>query len=152
MKTTRWALLLAVLGTAANGAEVYRSTDANGVPTYSDRPNSNSESIHVATPRAGRAGNTVAARPAAPKPNAAEPGAQPAAANAAAGEPPQQTAAEKSAERAKNCGVARERVSKYAVAHRLYRETAGGEREYLTDGEIDEARARAAADVATWCD
>jgi hypothetical protein len=154
VKTTRWALLLALLGTAANGAEVYRSTDANGVPTFSDRPDANSETIYIATPRAGRPGNTVAARPAAPQANAnaAQPGTQPAAANAAAGQPPQQTAADKAAQRAKNCDTARERAAKYAVAHRLYRDTGNGEREYLSDSEIDDAKAKAAADVATWCD
>jgi hypothetical protein len=140
-----------MLGTVANGAEVYRSTDANGVPTYSDRPNANSVPIYVATQQPGRSGNTVAPRPAAPPANA---NAAPATQQAAAAREPgaQQTPAERAAERAKNCTIARERVEKYAVAHRLYRDAGNGQREYLTDGEIDEARARAAADVSTWCD
>jgi hypothetical protein len=142
---------LALLGAVANGAEIYRSTDANGVPTFSDRPNENSVAVYVAAPRPGRAGNTVTARPAAPPANtaAAAPGTQQAA---AAGERVQQTPAERAAERVKKCGVARERAEKYTVSHRLYRDAGNGQREYLTDGEIDEAKARAAADVATWCD
>jgi hypothetical protein len=155
VKTTRWALLLsALLGTVANGAEVYRSTDANGVATFTDRPNENSVPVYVAAPRAGRPGNTVAARPAAPpaNANAATPGTQQAAAASGADQRVQQTPAERAAERTKNCAVARERVDKYAVSHRLYRDVGNGQREYLTDGEIDEAKARAAADVATWCD
>jgi hypothetical protein len=150
VKTTRWALLLALLGTAANGAEVYRSTDSNGVPTYSDRPNGNSEPIYVATPRPGRPGNTVAPRTAAPPANAAPAAARQTA--AAEQQPPaQQTAAQRDA-RVKNCGIARERAEKFAVSHRLYREAANGEREYLSAAEMDEAKAKAAADVATWCD
>lgn len=147
MKTTRWALLLVFLGTAASGAEVYRSTDANGVPTFTDRPSGNSEPIYVATPRPGRPGNTVAPRSAAPPANAV-----PQAAPAEEQPPAEQVAAERAAARVKNCGIARERADKFAVSHRLYREVANGEREYLSAQEMDEAKARAAADVATWCD
>jgi hypothetical protein len=141
---------LAFLGTVANGAEVYRSTDENGVPVYSDRPDLNSERIYIAT---SRPNDTAASRPAAPaEPAATEPAAgTQQAANAAGEEAPQQTAEERAAERTKNCATARERQEKYATAHRLYRDLGDGQREYLTDGEIDEARNRATADVATWC-
>ena len=158
MRTTRWALLLALLGTAANGAEVYRSMDANGVPTYTDRPNGNSQQIHVATPRAGRPGNTIAPRAPAEAAGAAQTAAR--AATAARGQEPAEpaaeaaapSAAEVAAQRTKNCEIARGRNDKLAVAHRIYREGANGEREYLNDAQMDEAKAQAAADVATWCD
>jgi hypothetical protein len=153
VKTTRWVVLLTFLAAVANGAEVYKSTDKNGVPTYSDRPSENSQPVFVATPRAGRSGNTAAARPdgAQPNPTAPQPGAQQAA---AAPKPPAadaQTPEERAAERTTKCAAARERAEKYTAAHKLFREGTNGEREYLTDGEIDEARARAAADVSTWC-
>ena len=148
MKTTRWALLFALVGTVAHGADVYRSTDANGVPTYSDRPDGKSERVYVATPRAGRPGNAIASQPAAAPANAARSSTQ----QSAATEGAQQTTVEKAAERVKNCATARERQQKYSISHRLYREVANGEREYLTEGEMDEAKGRAAADVATWCD
>jgi hypothetical protein len=142
-------LLSALLATfAAHGAEVYRSTDANGNVRYSDRPDGdNSQSVYVATPRAGRPGNTIAPRQAA-KPAAGEKAAKD-------GEQTGQrepTAQELAAVRAKNCQTARERQDKYAVAHRLFREQPNGEREYLSDAEIDEAKAKAAEDVKTWCD
>jgi hypothetical protein len=156
VKTTRWALLLAFLGTAATGAEVYRSTDANGVQTFSDRPNGNSEAIYVATPRPGRPGNTVAARPAPAQANPAAATAEAAPAAPPARPPPAEATpaerAERAAIREKNCGIARARSEKFQVSHRLYREEANGERVYLTAAEMDEAKARAAADVATWCD
>jgi hypothetical protein len=142
---------LAFVGSLAHGAEVYKSTDANGVPTFSDRPNANSQTVYVATPRAGRPGNTIMPRPAAPQGNTTPAQAGTRAAATSGGDAPQQTAAERTAERAKNCGLARERVEKYSISHRLYRDKGDGEREYLTDGEMDEAKARAAADVATWC-
>jgi Domain of unknown function (DUF4124) len=149
VKTTRWVLLSALLTAfAAQGAEVYRSTDANGVVRYSDRPDAdNSQAVYVSTPRAGRPGNTVAPREVS-KPakdeQAPKDGEQP-------GER-QQTPEELAAMRAKNCQTARERADKYAVSHRLFRELPNGERAYLNDAEIDEAKAKAAADVKTWCD
>lgn len=148
MKTTRWALLAVLLATFAQAAEVYRSTDANGVVRYSDRPEGeSSQSVYVATPRPGRPGNTVAPR------EAAKPAAEKqAAADGERREPIEPTPAERAAERAKNCQTARERQEKYAISHRLYREQPNGERQYLSDGEMDDAKAKAAADVKTWCD
>lgn len=150
MNTTRWVLLSALLAAcAANGAEVYRSTDASGNVRYSDRPDGDgAQSVYVATPRAGRPGNTVAPRQAA-KPAADE---QAAPGGEQARERVEPTPQERAAERAKNCQTARERQEKYAVSHRLYREQPNGERAYLNDAEIDEAKAKAAADVKTWCD
>lgn len=138
--------LLALAATAATAADVYRSVDAQGNVSYSDRPqNDDAERVAVVAPRAA----SQPARPqaaAAPQPTAPE--SEPATAEPPA---PQPTRAEQAAERARNCEVARERATRYAESRRLYRNTPEGEREYLSDAEIDEARARAAADVETWC-
>jgi hypothetical protein len=146
-------LLSVLLATfAAHGAEVYRSTDANGVVRYSDRPEGeDAKSIYVATPRPGRPGNTVVPKAAA-KPAANQPGASDGQQAADGRERVEPTAAERAAERAKNCQTARERENKYAISHRLYRALPNGEREYLSDAEMDEAKAKAAEDVKTWCD
>lgn len=143
-------LTLCLVSTVTLAAEVYRSVDANGVVTYSDRPEGETvERVHVATPAAGR-----------PAP-AASRSAEDAAAEEArqrellglGGEIRQQPSAEETAaRRAENCTMARERAERYRVSHRLYRELPNGEREYLSDAELDEARAVAEADVATWCD
>jgi hypothetical protein len=61
-------------------------------------------------------------------------------------------AARKAERRAENCAIARGRVERYSISHRLYRSLPDGEREYLSDAEIDEARARAEADTKEWCD
>src|SRR5882672_6824617 len=103
VKTTRWALLLALLGTVAHGAEVYRSKDASGVVSYSDRPEGpNSETVYVATPQAGRPGNAItppAARKATADQQQQANAAKPGEAGADQGKP--QTPAQKAAERKK---------------------------------------------------
>jgi uncharacterized protein DUF4124 len=144
------ATLLILAATAATGAEVYVSTDANGVITYSDRPESqDAQPLIVASARP--------ARPAA-RPVAAPPGVATAAATAAnPGDPNAGVQAEEDPKvaadrKAKNCEVARSRQANYSTARRLYKQTEGGEREYLSDSDIDKARAQADADVKAWCD
>jgi hypothetical protein len=157
VRTARWLLLLALLGTAAQGAEVYRSVAKDGTVVYSDRPeNDNSEYVTtVVTTHA----DTAAQRPAA-GPNQANaaagaantaPGVAPATPNAPAPLPAGPTAAQIRAERQKNCEIARERQQRYEVSRRLFRTNDKGEREYLDDKQIAEARAKAAADVKDWC-
>jgi hypothetical protein len=143
-------LFLALLGTAADGADVYRSTGPDGTVSFSDRPQGeNAQYITSTTP--------VAARPAANAPG----GRGPAPANAAQG-PPQApgdptlpegpSSDELRAQRAKNCEIARERMERYTLSRRLFRTNAAGEREYLDDSAVADARAKAAADVQDWCD
>lgn len=150
MKTIRWPLLLSLLATAAYGGQVYKSTDANGNVVFSDRPSEKSEPVNVTVRAAGRPGNPITPPDLKAAAGSPQPGAQ---ASAAAGDKKEkvQTPAEKDAERAKNCAAARERKTRYDEAHRLYKPGANGEREYLNATEVDEARNKAAADVATWC-
>lgn len=138
-------IFLAFFATSLVAGEVYRSVDANGIVTYSDTPeNSHSQLVHVATtePATGESSSAPAASATAaktaPKPADAKAQAKP-------------TPAELAAQRQKNCKIAQQRVQSYATAHRLYRKTPDGGRQYLNSKEIDEARARAAADVAKWC-
>jgi hypothetical protein len=142
-------LFLALLGTAAYGADVYRSTAPDGTVSYSDRPQgADAEFVFSARP---------AARPAAPA-TAPAGGAQPSAAATPPEAPASPTlpegpsAAELREQRQKNCEIAREREQRYALSRRLFRTNAAGEREYLDDAAIAEARAKAAADVQDWCD
>jgi hypothetical protein len=143
--------LFALLGTVAYGAEVYRFTAPDGTVGYSDRPQgNNAEQVVIATPRAGT--------PATPAQAVARASAAPSATTEPVPEapsaptlPPGPTAAELSAQRQQNCEIARERQQRYTVSRRLFRTTPDGEREYLDDRQIDEARAKAAADVEDWC-
>jgi hypothetical protein len=142
-------LLLALLGTAAYGADVYRSTAPDGTVSYSDRPQgADAQFVFSATPRGPRT-----AEP-APSPGAAE--------STAATAPPEvpatpmlpagPSAAELREQRQKNCEIAREREQRYTLSRRLFRTNAAGEREYLDDAAVADARAKAAADVKDWCD
>src|SRR5262245_36219926 len=136
--------LLALLGTAAHAADIYRTTAPDGTVIYSDRPEgADSQFVSSAAPRAprapaGRAGTTAAATP----PEAAQ--------APTPSEGP--TSAQLRATRQKNCEVARETQQRYTLSRRLFRTNAVGEREYLDDAAVAEARAKAAADVKDWCD
>jgi hypothetical protein len=142
--------LLAIVGTVVHGAEVYRSTDANGTVTYSDRPqDDNSQYIYIPTPGPSAAPQRSAQGAQGQQPTPGTQAAEPPL--VADGAPVPRSRQEINAERAQNCTVARQRLQTYTTSRRLYRELPGGEREYLSDDQLDEARARAAADVETWC-
>ncbi len=62
-------------------------------------------------------------------------------------------AAEADAAKAKveQCKAAQDRYQRYIDSRRLFRETADGKREYLTDKELTDARARAKQAVDDYC-
>ena len=141
------SLLITVLtvSAVAQAAEVYRSVEPDGTVRYSDRPvGENSEAITIVTPR-------PATPPPAPPPAAQTAPQGPAAEPAAESEPPPPTPQQLAAERAANCTAAQERNARYQMSRRLFRTTPDGEREYLSDEELDAAKAGAVADVAKWC-
>ena len=136
------ALLLAAFGTA-HSADVYRSTAPDGTVIYSDRPQgSNAQFVFVA--RRSSQGRPAAARAPAPATDQSAPQTAPTL-------PEGPSAAELRSQRQKNCEIARETVDRYTLTNRLYRTNAAGEREYLDEAAMAEARAKAAADVEDWC-
>ena len=149
LRTSLSILLLASLGTAAYAGDIYRTKAADGTVIYSDLPlTENSEFVSSATPHAPRAqtGGTQAARSS----SASSTPPVEAPAIPTRGEGP--TSAQLKAERQKNCETARETQQRYTLSRRLFRTNAVGEREYLDDAAVAEARAKAAADVKDWCD
>jgi len=143
--------LLILVAATTHGADIYRSTDANGVVSYSDRPQS-ARDEHVVVARAAAPRAVAAPETSAPAANAEPAAATPGDPNAGIQGETGPTPAELAELRAKNCTVARNRQTSYSQAHRLYRQLPNGEREYLSDSEIDNARAQAEADIKTWCD
>jgi len=143
-------LFIMLLSCAALSAEVYRSVDSEGNFVYTDRPSTGDEepvSITfdgVTAQRATQSGSLQA--------GASESSETPGSDDPNAGLAADASAEQRQEERAQNCVIARERNATYEVAHRLYREQPDGERVYLEDSEIDEARLRALADIETWCD
>jgi hypothetical protein len=143
-------LFLALLGTAAYGADVYRSTAPDGTVIYTDRPQgADSEYVTTTNPTTARSpANALSAR---------APGAAggPAALPQAPGNPtlPEGPSSDElRTQRQKNCEIARERLDRYNLSRRLFRTNAAGEREYLDDAAVADARAKAVADVQDWCD
>lgn len=129
MRFLLFALL--VCGTAAaQTAAMYRTVSPDGTVTFSDVPLSDQSMLISVLVRSGAASDD--------------------AQNAAA----QSSAANESlaAQMAENCTRAQEQQRSVANSTRLYRVLPSGERQFLTDAEIEQARERAAADVAQWCE
>jgi hypothetical protein len=140
-------LSLTVLGTTAYAADIYRSTAPDGTVSFSDRPQgADVQLVSVTTPRAQAASRAPAAARGEAAQNPPEAPAVPAPL------PDGPTSAELREQRQKNCEVARERLARYELSRRLFRTNEAGEREYLDDAAVAEARAQAAANVEDWCD
>lgn len=147
LRIAHGTLLLTLLGTAAYAADIYRSTAPDGTVSYSDRPQgADSQFVSSAAPRAPR--TAPASAPAPAENAAADPGPE---APAAPTLPGGLSATEMRAQRQKNCEIARERLDRYTVSRRLFRTNEAGEREYLDEAAVAEARAEAAANVEDWC-
>jgi hypothetical protein len=149
LRIAHGTVLLALLATAAEAADVYRSTAPDGTVSFSDRPQgADAQFVFSAAPRGAR----TAPAPGAPDPNPpsaqALPPESPGTPTLAEGP----SAAELREQRQKNCEIARERQERYTLSRRLFRTNAAGEREYLDDAAVADARAKAAADVQDWCD
>ena len=150
-----WIYLWLLLAGSAWSAQVYRVVDAGGNVTYSDRPDSrNAEMLFINTSIATAAVVSAATADNAPaeEGRTAEDGVADEEGDIDEYVYAEPTAEEIAAERLETCGIARERQERYSIAHRIYRETEDGEREYLNDTELDATRAQAAADVEEWCD
>jgi hypothetical protein len=153
MKRTTYAtVFLALLGTAAYGADVYRSTAPDGTVSYSDRPQGADSQFVLATQSTARTQGAAPAPAGRSAPDSAAQSPPPDAAANPAELPEGPSAQALREQRAKNCGIARERQERYSLSRRLFRTNAAGEREYLDDAAVAEARTKAAADVQDWCD
>jgi hypothetical protein len=146
LRRLAWSILLIIpIGAMA---DIYRSVDENGVVNYSDLPTgADAERIAVSARPA-----VAAAQPADPADSDAESSDTDADATVYAEIPREPTPEEVAADRARNCEYSRQMLESYTTSHRLYRQGPDGEREYLSDAEIDAARARAESNVAAWCD
>jgi hypothetical protein len=142
------ALGLALLSFTAT-AEVYRWVDAQGRVHYSDRPDSeNAKPVGIYS----RPSNpeAIAKRTQAEKEQwqQADTQAQKQSADAAAGKAVTQDMAKIQKER---CTKAKEDYRVATESQRLYRVGKSGEREYLTDAEITEARVNTRKALAEAC-
>jgi len=150
-------LLIGSLGYTlpAAGQTVYRAVDDLGNPAFTDRPEeyvaAEAFDIQAAAPKRKKiVQESVAAAGDNDDDNdiAAQIRADQAAEDEAADAAKQ---AQQADAQASNCTNATKRFEKYKSARRLYRQTDDGEREYLSDNEIDSARVEAKRSVDQWC-
>jgi hypothetical protein len=145
--------LVATAGAAEQGA-VYQWVDKDGTPHFQDRPPEDVNAAQAAKEMNLRYKMTDAEAMAAAAKKKSD-------LDSAANLRKTQQAEDKKAdtedkqqvmnEREKGCQQARDKLQKYETAHRLYRPGADGQREYLTDEEIDAARVEARKSVDQWC-
>ncbi|MBM4195617.1 MAG: DUF4124 domain-containing protein [Gammaproteobacteria bacterium] len=142
---------LAMLTATAQDGVVYRWVDKDGTPHYQDRPPEDDSDAAELSLRYRTTDPEVIA--AARKKKAEQ-------ASVAGLREDQQAADAIDAaadrqrvidERSEGCRKAQERQKKYETAHRLYKPGPDGQRNYLSDAELDSARLQARSDVAEWC-
>jgi len=150
LRRTIVTLMLAGLATVAAAETVYKWVDTSGQVHYTDLPPTESgsrilgvyerERIISGEDEPGDQGDANATYDSGP---ALEENAS----NAAA------TAVQRDLDQARSeqCKQAQERYKTYIESRRLYRETADGKREYLTDAELAAARIEARKAVDEFC-
>jgi hypothetical protein len=154
------AVLLAGVAAMAAAETVYKWIDASGQVHYTDLPprQGDAKIVGVYQQEAGvvegdgsdngdyteeGGGDSTQATAPSAKPRTAEPPVSDEA----------KAAAENDAAKAKvvQCKEAQDRYQRYLDSRRLFRETPDGKRQYLTDQELTEARARAKQAVDDYC-
>jgi hypothetical protein len=129
-------------------ANVYKWKDAQNRIHYTDRPPPPdgiliSIETNYYAKRDASSQPSAPGRPTTPNPDSPSPAAQAALKNAV-----QQDV---TAVRSEQCKQAQERYQSYVNTRRLFREGPNGERQYLTDAEIEEARINAKRELDEAC-
>jgi len=153
-----WALMMTGVAAIATAETVYKWVDSTGQVHYTDLPprQGDAKILGVYQQEAGTVEDASG-----DDGNYSEEGgdasdAQPATQARTPEPPPSQNAiqaAENDAAKAKveQCKAAQDRYQRYLDSRRLFRETPDGKREYLTDKELTDARARAKQAVDDYC-
>lgn len=130
-------------------ADVYKFTDEKGNVHYTDKPATlPAERLNVQSQKT----DLVALQARQQEELARAEAARQARDQNAAQKADQRKAAEMSAtDKAEQCKKARERYDTYMTSQRLYESLPNGERRYLTDAELDAARASAKASMDVLC-
>lgn len=153
------ASLLAGLAVVATAETVYKWVDSSGQMHYTDLPprqgdakilsvyqqesgtsedNADSGNYPEEGGDSGAQQSSQSGEPATPEPPVSEEAMASAEADAAKA-------------KVEQCKAAQDRYQRYIDSRRLFRETADGKREYLTDQQLTEARARAKQAVDDYC-
>ena len=138
------ALVALAAGTAAMAGDIYCNNQGRDC---SDRPSPNATEVHVAS------APVSATQDAAPPAGSAASPPVDAAADARLAEDASRQAVEKdvAATRADRCKQAKDKYQESIQAHRVYRMNKAGEREYLSDSDLDQARLNACIEMDRAC-
>jgi Domain of unknown function (DUF4124) len=144
-----FGLALTLTLASAASADVYRFVDSKGNVQYTDKPALlPAEKLAVQSRATDATEVDAGAATERARTTAADTARQQAAAARADQNKANQITATAKAEQ---CVKARERNEAYSTSKRLYETLPDGERRYLTDAELDEARAQAEKAVAEAC-
>lgn len=143
-------LVTLMLAAVASAGDVYKTTDQQGRPVYTDKPPTlPAQRMHVESSTT----DVVDAKQRYDEQMKRLSESDRAGTDAAAQAADERSAAETSAgDRAKRCQDARDRYQSYMTAQKLYvTDDSGGERRYLSAEEIDTARANAKKMMDDFC-
>lgn len=140
-------LTAASLAAGTVAADVYKYKDEKGNIQYTDKPPVlPAERLNVQSQKtdivAAQARSQAAVRANTPPPPSQDNPPE---------EEPKATPEQTAKDNADHCAKARERYDKYMNSQRLYEPGANGERRYLSDAELDAARASAKASMDVLC-
>lgn len=143
------ALSASLLLAAQAHADVYKYTDDKGTVHYTDKPATlPAERLNIQSQKT----DLVALQARQQEEQARASAANEARQQTAAQNADQRKASEMSAtDKAEQCKKARERYDSYMNSQRLYESLPNGERRYLSDAELDAARASAKASMDVLC-
>jgi hypothetical protein len=153
------ALVMAGIGTISGAETVYKWVDGAGQVHYTDLPprQGDAKILGVYQQESGSIDDEAAGDDFTEEGDDAVGAPQPSDDAPRSAQPPvsEEALAASQADAAKakvaNCKTAQDRYQTYIQSQRLYRELPGGKREYLSDKELTEARARAKQDVDDFC-
>jgi hypothetical protein len=143
------ALSAVALTTSAFAGEIYKYVDEEGNVHYVDRPSGESGEERLGITYTGTSNAAVSAQ-VKRRQNYMETLEEARSETASRREAEAQARAETEA-RAAKCQENRARLESYLQAHRLYRQNESGEREYLDDKQILEARRKAEEAIQETC-
>jgi hypothetical protein len=152
MSRTLTACLLTVAALVASpvGADVYKFKDEQGNVLYTDKPSTlPAERLNVQSQRTDTVAVQARQQEEMKRMQGASGTGQQQGTGQQAGQ--QQPAQDSAQDKADRCAKARARYDNYMNSQKLYEQQANGERRYLTDAEIEAARASAKTSMDVLC-
>lgn len=149
LRSSLSALTLIILVTASAQADVYKYVDPQGRVQYTDKPLTlPAQRLNVRSQKT----DTVALGERAEAERKRQEDADKARKESSGQKADQHAATELTAkDKAERCTKARERYDNYTNSQRLYESLPNGERRYLSDAELDAARASAKVSMDELC-